>query len=238
MKSLNPNWLTEGWMDFEYKQYILLDYLQKAKRSFKRKSLYPVLSDLVFHYNNIITLKEQKTIIAKQVPRKLEKLDLKNLKVIYKNISLDDEPMQELEKLLDFAIPAFREHLNMWKDLYENVENQMEVDIIGLRPLYDKEGYLFLTSEELSEVMIYRYKLSTIKDHNGNYFALHTQLVRTEEKSIGNHYNRIKLNLLKDNSDLPNPAAFLIMAKRHFPYKNTLLPVAERLLMRTLNLAA
>lgn len=238
MKGLNANWLTEGWIDFEYKQYILLDYLQKVQRSFKRKNLYPVLSDLAFHYQNLLNLKEQKSVISEMVPKKLEKLDLENLKLVYKDINMDDKHMQELGRVVEYAIPLFTRELQNGKELYDSVEDQLEVEQIGLRPLYDKEGYLFITTERLELVYIYQYKLSTLKDKNGKYFALHTQLLREENKSIANHYHQMKLNLLKENSELPNPATFLIVSKEQFPYKSTLLPVAERLLMRTLNIAA
>ena len=53
MENLKDNWLTEGLIDFEYKKYQLLGYLQKVKDSFNRVELYPFLSDLVFHYRNL-----------------------------------------------------------------------------------------------------------------------------------------------------------------------------------------
>lgn len=31
MKQLHANWIFEGWLDREYKHYLLLDYLQHAK---------------------------------------------------------------------------------------------------------------------------------------------------------------------------------------------------------------
>ncbi len=34
METLNKNWLTEGWMDLEYKKYLLLAYLQETAASF------------------------------------------------------------------------------------------------------------------------------------------------------------------------------------------------------------
>ncbi|TXC82153.1 hypothetical protein [Luteibaculum oceani] len=238
MKKLDPNWLTEGYIDFEYKQYILLDYLQKVSRSFKRKSLYPVLSDLVFHYNNLLRLKENKNFLSSQVPKKLDRIDLKKLKLVYEEVDLDDNNMKELEKLVEFSIPRVENEIRNGKELFDWVEDNIEVDPIGLRPLYDKEGYLFLTYDGLAEVMIYQYKMSSIKNDKDKFFALHTQLVKTEEKSVANHYHQIKLNLLASNKELPNPATFLVVAKRRLPFKATLLPVAERLLMRTLNNAA
>ena len=39
MKQLNPNWLTEGWVDFEYKKYLLLAYLQKVSIDFDERKL-------------------------------------------------------------------------------------------------------------------------------------------------------------------------------------------------------
>ena len=35
MKTLPKNWLTQGWIDFEYKKYQLLAYLQEAEKEFR-----------------------------------------------------------------------------------------------------------------------------------------------------------------------------------------------------------
>ena len=53
MEKLSKDWLTQGLIDFEYKKYLLLAYLQKAKKSFEKVELYPFLADLVFHYRNL-----------------------------------------------------------------------------------------------------------------------------------------------------------------------------------------
>lgn len=238
MKNLNANWLTEGWIDYEYKQYLLLDYLQKADSHFSRKSLYPVLSDLVFHYNNLVSLKENQNLIAEQIPRRLDKIDLADLKMVYKQIDLNDKLMQELDRIIDFAIPKFQEHIQHGKELYDWVEHNMEMDSVGLRPIYDKEGYLFIGAENDPTIKIYRYQMSQIKNKDDFFFALQTNLVKEETVDLANHYNNVKLHLLKEHKDLPNPATFVVLSKTKLPYKSTLLPVAERLLMRTLNNAA
>ena len=46
MATLDKNWLTDGWMDFEYKKYVLLAYLQETAQQFDQKKLYPRLSEL------------------------------------------------------------------------------------------------------------------------------------------------------------------------------------------------
>ena len=64
MVSLDKNWLTEGLIDFEYKKYELLAYLKNVGKSFSENRLYPFLGDLIFHYNNILSLKNEFKAVA------------------------------------------------------------------------------------------------------------------------------------------------------------------------------
>ena len=57
MKSLSVNWFIEGSLDFEYKKYQLLAYLQQINQHFNKTKLYPDLNDLIFHYNNIFAFR-------------------------------------------------------------------------------------------------------------------------------------------------------------------------------------
>ena len=58
MERLKHDWLTEGLMDFEYKKYILLAYLKDIREKFNKSQLYPFLSELIFHYNNLQKIKK------------------------------------------------------------------------------------------------------------------------------------------------------------------------------------
>src|SRR5438309_9300780 len=71
MKSLGINWFIEGSIDFEQKKYILLDYLQEINRHFDRSKLYPNLTDLIFHYNNLLDFKRNKTILQQAFPQQM-----------------------------------------------------------------------------------------------------------------------------------------------------------------------
>ena len=53
MKNLSENWITEGWVDFEYKKYVLLAYLQHVESQVKEGKLYPPLGELVQHYSKL-----------------------------------------------------------------------------------------------------------------------------------------------------------------------------------------
>ena len=62
--------------------------------------------------------------------------------------------------------------------------------------------------------------------------GLHMQHVKTTARSLSNTYEHIKLQLIREFASLPNPSVFLIHSKMKFPYVQTLVPVAKRLLIK------
>jgi hypothetical protein len=140
MDNLKKEWLTEGLIDFEYKKYLLLAYLKKAKESFGRVELYPFLADLVFHYRNLVTLKESKTLIRDAFPTELSLESLKKLEITYKKIVEDDAVMQEIESIIEFSLPQLKSSLEEGSFIYDYVESQCELSSVGLTSLYAKGG--------------------------------------------------------------------------------------------------
>src|SRR5580693_2142577 len=104
MKELSKNWFIEGSIDFEYKKYILLDYLQEINRHFDKSRLYPNLTDLVFHYQNLLDFKQNKTSLQQAFPQRLTKADIDAVKLTYKKIVEDDSSMQEIERIITYAL--------------------------------------------------------------------------------------------------------------------------------------
>ena len=116
--------------------------------------------------------------------------------------------------------------------IYEYVESQCEISPVGVTPLYAKEGYLFVTQPPEKETNIYRYQMSIFEGSQEQLRSLNTEFIESVAKSPLNTYERIKLDLIKKFRDLPNPAAFLILAKMKFPFSETLMPVAKRLFVK------
>ena len=234
MDQLNENWLTEGLVDFEYKKYVLLAYLQKAKSSFKRIELYPFLSDLVFHHRNLLVVKENKSMFYDRFPKRLSLENLQNLEINYKKIIEDDAVMQEIESIMEYALPQFKSSLEEGSFLYEHVESHCEISPVGLTSLYAQEGYLFVTQPPEHETNIYRYQVTIFNNSNDTLRGIHTHHISTTERSISNTYEQIKLKLIRQYTDLPNPATYLVISKLKFPVAQTLMPVAKRLLIKTI----
>ncbi|HLF44851.1 MAG TPA: hypothetical protein VI548_00390, partial [Chitinophagaceae bacterium] len=101
MKTLSETWFAEGYIDFELKKYTLLAYLQEVNKYFNESKLYPQLADMIFHYNNLVSFRENKKILQEHFPKKLTGLQIEKLKVLYEQMIEDDELMQELEAIIN-----------------------------------------------------------------------------------------------------------------------------------------
>lgn len=232
MDHLSKDWLTQGLIDFEYKKYLLLAYLKTVNESFGRVELYPFLADLVFHYRNLLAVKENKALIRESFPKELSLEEFKKLELSYRQMIEDDAVMSELESIIEFAIPQIKDSLKEGSVIYEFVESKCEISPIGVTPLYANEGYLFVTQPPEKETNVYRYQVSIFEGNEEQLRSLNTEFIERVEKSPANTYERIKLDLIRKFKDLPNPATYLILSKMKFPFIETLMPVAKRLFVK------
>ena len=238
MDKLKDSWLTDGLIDFEYKKYQLLAYFQTVNESFRRMELYPLLSDLVFHYRNLILLKENQTLIRESFPKELSPESFKNMIFNYRRMIEDDLVMKEIESIMEYALPHFKDSLEEGSSIYEYVESKCEISPVGLTSLYSDEGYLFVTQPPEKETNVYRYQITFFEQSTEPMRGIHTQFLLTSEYSFSNTYESLKLDLIRRFVELPNPSVFLVLSKVKFPYVQTLMPVAKRLLVRQITKAA
>lgn len=232
METLKPTWLTDGWIDFEYKKYMLLAYLKKASEAFGRVELYPTLSDLIFHYRNLLQLKENKRLLASSFPKELTSTGIKTLELTYKRMVEDDDLMKELESILEYSIPRIKSSVEEGSEVYEQIESHCEILPVGLIPLYTHAGYMFIAQPPAADTDIYAYQI-TMFDHD-NSRGLHTRFLTRETRSLSNTYERMKMELVRSFTDMPNPCVYVVESKLKVPQEPTLLPIAKRLLIKHL----
>jgi hypothetical protein len=238
MATLRNDWLTADWIDFEYKKYVLLAYLKGVKKSFDASQLYPVLNELIFHYRNLKQMQENKQLMYDSFPQEISREDFQKLKLRYRKIVEDDELMQVIEEIIQYALPMVHTLLKEGKDLYEFVESRLDLQPIGISPLYLNEGYLFVFHPPHKQTKIFRYQLTLFEHADEQMRGLHTQYVDTVNKLPWISFEQMKLALVKRFADLPNPATYLLDSQLAFPFDETLMPVAKRLLVKHITKAA
>jgi len=238
MKSLGINWFIEGRIDFEFKKYILLDYLQEINRHFDNSRLYPNLSDLIFHYNNLVYFKREKALMQQAFPQRLSRADMEAVKLTYEKIVNDDDSMLEIENIITYALAKMSPAINTGKEIYDFVESRLNIAPIGLMPLIPYHGYFSLQNGKEKTNRIYEYQLTIFENKDDKYRGINIQYIDSYQQSLVNTPENIKLSLMMRNKFIPNPAVYYVYTDITFPFEQTLLPVAKRSLVKFISTAA
>jgi hypothetical protein len=232
MKTLSQTWFADGYIDFELKKYTLLAYLQEISQHFTKNELYPQFADVIFHYNNLIAFKENKKYLQEQFPKRLTGIQIEKLQLLYESLVEDDELMQELEDIINYASSTMQKTISNGTEIYEFIENRINIEPIGIMPLDQNEGYFLLCEGQCRNTWVYQYRLSIFEKHDEKYRSIKTEFVDVWQRNFVNSYHSIKAQLIKNRSDLPNPAVYAVETDLTIPMEETLLPIAKRSLVR------
>jgi hypothetical protein len=232
MKTLSETWFADGYIDFELKKYTLLAYLQEIHQYFNQNMLYPQLADIIFHHNNLAAFRENKKYLQEQFPKKLTGVQIEKLQVLYEQMIEDDELMQQLEEIINYATEEMKGAISSGTEIYEFVEDKLVIYPVGLVPLDIHEGYFFLSEGNYSNTLVYQYRLSFFEKHDEKYRSIRTEYVDSWTRNLVNTYENIKAELIRVKTGLPNPAVYSIETELKFPVDETLLPIAKRSLVR------
>ncbi len=238
MKQLSETWFAEGYIDFELKKYTLLAYLQEVNKYFDQNKLYPQLADVVFHYHNLVAFRENKKFLQEHFPKKMTGIQLEKLQMLYEQMIEDDELMQQLEEIIQFAADTLKSTVQTGAGIYEFVEDKININPVGLIPLDQQEGYFFLSTGNNKIARTYHYRLSIFEKHDEKYRSIKTVLVNKWQRGIAVTYEHTKSELIKHFNQLPNPAVYSIETGLTFPVDETLLPIAKRSLVKFLTAKA
>jgi hypothetical protein len=235
MRTLPKNWITEGLIDFEYKKYQLLAYLQEAEREFQAIKLYPMLSDLIDHHRLLHELNTGKTELSKLFPKALNGIDLQSAQLQYEPKIEDGEVMKEISQITEFALPRIASQIEDGKSIYNFVEEQVEFEPVGIVPLYNREGFVLLTRESSTDVHAFRYKSNILQMAGEKFRSITFWLLGIFQKNLVNTLEKLKMQLIREVKELPNPATWRIHSPHSFPIEETLIPLSKRLLLKAVS---
>jgi hypothetical protein len=238
MKTLSETWFAEGFIDFELKKYTLLAYIQEINKGFGETKLYPQLADIIFHYNNIISFRDNKKFLQEHFPKRLTGIQMERLSILYEQVIEDSELMKELEDIIHYACGQMKSTIKDGTEIYEFVEEKINISPVGLVPLDNSEGYFFLNNGHLKHTHVYQYRLTFFEKHDEKFRGIKTDYIDCWHRSFSSTYEHIKAELIKKKTDLPNPAVYALETSLSFPVEETLLPVAKRYLVKFISAAA
>jgi hypothetical protein len=209
MERLRPGWFLHGLWDEEYQRYRLLAYLRHVQAAFFAQRLYPPLSDLIESYEELRSLAQ-----AQQTTAALE------------------DSTDTLYRIIQFSIPKLEESIQEGQQIYDLIARHLQVEVVGLIPLYKAEGYLFLRRGGEKVVRAYRYEIRPIQDKEG---LVGIRLEPVEEfvfSILSTPFTILRERLLKAHRDLPTPLTLVVESPLEVPLQETLLPIIKRNLPR------
>ena len=233
MTKLSSQWITDGIIDFEYKKYVLLAYLQHVRKEFNNQILFPHLAQVREHHDSSVTLKESQRSLSTHFPKDLTGIDPSQLRWIYRNIYHDSTHLKEISDILEFAIPQFSQLMQEGESRYDEVKTSLTIAPIGIVPLRTEEGYLFIYKQTSRETTIFRYQITLFDARRER--IIQTERVDSVRKNLSVTFENMKVELTRRYTQLPNPATYMVESPREYPVDETLLPAAKQLMTRYLS---
>jgi hypothetical protein len=231
--------LLGGLHDVEAAQYRFLGHLQEVREAFSRNVIYPYLGELIALHKTLESVIGKFDELRCAAPGRLVGVDLEAHRLIYERTDMGVDRLDDLEQLLVWAVPHVRAAIEEGRTIFEFVDENLRLEEVGIIPSYVEEGYLMIPDRAESRLHIVRYRLSIFSGADERYRTLRTTHVKTIPQGlVASSPTVIKMDLMSENKELPNPATFLLETDLDFPYKETVLPVAKRKLMHKLTFAA
>lgn len=232
---METDWLFDGVLDAEQKQYILLDYFQKMNKHLERMEVYPMFIELSLHLGNIQTLLTQNKILY--VDRKLTSTDdelvLSDLKV--RDIPvLDDDEVIEYKKILKNSQPQLHDYFNYAKSIWSIVYDSIDIIVKKNKNNLDsKSGFFSYKTPE--EIYLWQYTTKKVyKTKNQTKTSLKLIFKGVPDGLTIPEIISTFSKTYEKNKEVNYPI-FEVFCSDIFPLKETLVPIFKRKILAYVN---
>jgi hypothetical protein len=225
---MNTDWLFDGVLDAEQKQYVLLDYFQKMNKHLEKMEVYPMFIELSLHLGNMQTLLTQNKIlyIDRKLSSKDDELIFSDLKV--KDIPvLADEEVIEYRKILKNSQPQLYDYFNFAKSIWSIVYDSIDVVVKkNKNNLSNKSGFFYYKLPD--KLYIWQYttrKIYKTKNQTKTSLKLVYEGIQ-DDLTIPQIISKFSKTYEKNNEE--SHPLFEVFCSDIFPLEETLIPIFKR----------
>jgi hypothetical protein len=177
-------------------------------------------------------LNSGKTELRNLFPKALNGIDFKSAQLRYEEKVGEDALMNEITQISSFALPKLKRQIEEGRAIYDFVEEQVEFEPVGIQPIYNREGFILMTQESQSDVHAFRYRSNFLQMAGEKFRSITLWLVGIFQKSLFNTVEKLKLQLIREVKELPNPATWRLHSPHVVPMDETLIPISKRLVLQ------
>lgn len=222
--------------DFEKRQYRVLAALKKVSEDYRRNRIYPHLSHLVELYGTLKEVRDRLADLRSEFPKRIKKIDFVNREIEHEVVFVDGSDISAVEDLIAWALPHIKARIEEGKTIYEYVNDEIRLCEVGIVPSYREEGYFFVPDNEEARLVLFRYEVSLFRSAEDRFRALKTRFLKAVRQDLVlRSPNAIKLDLIEERKELPNPATYEFQTDLRFPFRETIFPVVKRKLLKQLS---
>ncbi|MBL0129552.1 MAG: hypothetical protein IPP83_19340 [Flavobacteriales bacterium] len=235
--ALPVDWAYSPALDLELKQYTLLAYLQRVKRRFDERKLYPHLQELQWHIDELIALRDRMRKLEGGFPGELIGFDLRTGGVM--NEALPKDPfLGVVDELIELALPNLRDVLADGQVLSAEIADHIHFSPVGVLPLHAREGWLLLHTR--TGIRVYNYEVALVRSREpaSGLEDVRTRFVTTYSTGLLKSYEWVKADLVAAHRMLPNPAVFAFHTDLALPHVETFIPLAKQLVYEVVGKSA
>lgn len=224
--------------DLELNQYQILAGIKEFRSEFNKKKLYPSFTNLLNLTSQLQDIIEQKNDLEYKFSKKIKSFDFKNNKIVFETIENDQAEINCLFDLIEWSLPQLKSVIEEALVICDYVENNLIIEQVGILPIYKSEGYFIIPNNEVLSLQVHKFECSLFSSDYEKYRALKTKLLKTYDNDVLRlSLDNIKLELINEYNDLPNPATFRCETDLDFPFAETVFPIAKRKLMSAITQA-
>jgi hypothetical protein len=231
---MDTDWLFNGTIDAEQKEYVLLGYFQKMNKNLEEMRIYPMFTELSIHLGNIQTLLTQNKILYtdKKLTTDNDEIFIKDLKV--KDIpNLNDEEFAEYQKIIKVSQPMLFDYFNIAKSLWSLAYDSVTANVKrNKKNLSSKTGFYYTKYKD--NLYVWKYSMKKMRGVK-NQFKTDSKLIfsgNTDLTVIGLISQSSPTYKKNNESKLP---IFEVVCHEMFPLDETLIPIIKRKVVSLIN---
>lgn len=229
---LNLETFLKAGADGEANQLFILGRLKWYYDEFAHNRLFPALTELIELTLSLRTLLHEYGDLQEKLPQELRDIDVEKRRLVFQRMEDDGSELKRIIDLVFWTMPHLERAVEEGRRICEFVEENIQVEQVGIGPMYQEEGYYFIPEHRASLLHLHRYQVSLYTTASERFRTLKLRLIRSLKQAfIRPSPATLKLELIETHDDLPNPATYVCETDLEFPFVETILPLAKRKLL-------
>ena len=225
---MDTDWIFQGILDSEQKQYVLLNYFQKLNEYLEDMKVYPMFIELSLHLGNIQTLITRNQILYtdKKFKSPDDEIVLSDLKV--KDIPvLSEEEFDEYKKILKYSQPKLLDYFNIAKSIWAIVYESITVTVKkNKKNINNKSGFFYYRVE--NNVMVWKYTTRKVKNTKNQTRTTLKEIYNGPINDLTIQEIITKFSKTYEKNEEKTYPLFEVNCLQIFPLEETLIPIFKR----------